>query len=69
MLNLLHRSDPPHPLPATSVSLVVSVPLSSGVNLPSNTSTAVIPTHHQIPNIKSFGNSDLSPVNKHDCCD
>lgn len=40
--------------PSSSVSLVVSVPLSSGVNLPSHTSTASITPHHQIGNIKSF---------------
>lgn len=50
--------DPSHHT-AASVSLVVSVPLSSGVNL----STAAIPSHHQIPNIKSFANSELTPVN------
>ncbi|XP_055303674.1 protein AF-10-like isoform X2 [Sitodiplosis mosellana] len=56
--------DKPHH-PATSVSLVVSVPLPTGVNLPSsNTSAPSIPSHHQISNIKSFANSDLPP-NQH----
>lgn len=44
--------------PSTSVSLVVSVPLSSAVNLPPHTSTAPISVHHQIGNIKSFPSSE-----------
>lgn len=51
--------------PVASVSLVVSVPLPTGVNLPSNTSTASISSHHQIASIKTFANSDSPPVN--DC--
>ncbi|XP_031621852.1 protein AF-10-like isoform X2 [Contarinia nasturtii] len=62
--NIVKPSEEPSHHPATSVSLVVSVPLSSGVNLPSNTSTVTIPSHHQIPNIKSFANPDLTP-NQH----
>lgn len=60
-LEHLDQSHQPHH-PATSVSLVVSVPLPSGVNLSSNTTTAPIPPHHQISNIKSFANTDISPV-------
>lgn len=45
--------------PSSSVgSLVVSVPLSSGVNLPSHTTTASIAGHHQITNIKSFTSAE-----------
>lgn len=58
----MYRIDLPHHPATSSVSLVVSVPLSSGVNLPTN-STAPISSHHQISNIKQFGNSDLSSVN------
>lgn len=52
MCVFIHLDPSLHPSP--SVSLVVSVPLSSGVNLPPHTSTASITAHHQIANIKSF---------------